>query len=152
LSIVRASADDAERLKELVPKDDYRGAFLKLTRNLAPTGKNFSRLEIRGPDHAAPVALAPENRKSISHALKPAASVLSALSIEETEVELTGVLRAVHLDKDWLELLVDENPLHIDGVSETIDDLIGPMVNRTVIVRARRKGSLYRFIDIESGD
>ena len=49
LAILRASSEDpAGALNEIVPNDEYRTTFLKLTRNLAPTGKLFGRMEITG--------------------------------------------------------------------------------------------------------
>jgi hypothetical protein len=60
LSILRAAAEDpAEELKTVVPKDDYRETFLKLTRNLAPGGKTFSEMEIRGSGERRPIVLYP---------------------------------------------------------------------------------------------
>ena len=42
LNILKASVkDDQEELTKIVPQADYRNVFLKLSRNLAPTGKNF---------------------------------------------------------------------------------------------------------------
>jgi len=63
---------------------------------------------------------------------------------------LKGVLRALNLDKDWLEVSVDGNSQPVTGVGEAVDDLIGPMVNREVNVRVKRgpRSSLV-FIDIE---
>src|SRR5262249_4033980 len=58
---------------------------------------------------------------------------------QDTIVELNGVLRALHLERDWLEVLVDGHAIHIDGLNETVDDVIGPMVNRPVIVQVKRK-------------
>jgi hypothetical protein len=96
------------------------------------------------------VSLGPENRKSINRVLRPPAEPSDK---SETVVELRGVLRALHLEKDWLELLVDGNSVHIDGLNETVDDVIGPMVNRPVIVQVKktRKGR-NRFVDIEIDD
>jgi hypothetical protein len=41
-------------------------------------------------------------------------------------------------------------PIHIDGLQDTVDDVIGPMVNRSVIVRAVGVSQTkLRFVDIE---
>ena len=67
-----------------------------------------------------------------------------------TEVNLRGILRAVNLDKDWIEVSVDGISHHVSGLAEALDDVIGPMVNRRVTVRARRESAqIYRFDDIE---
>ena len=76
-----------------------------------------------------------------------------AMNPESTEVALRGLLRAVHLEKDWLELYVNDVPVHISGVGETVDDVIGPMVNHSVVVQVLKdsKGT-YTFRDIELED
>jgi hypothetical protein len=76
------------------------------------------------------------------------------LDTSEEEVKYEGILRALHLDKDWLEVIVSGETIRIDGVSETVDDIIGPMVIRPVIVHAKRKkaGGRPRFLDIEAGE
>ena len=40
---------------------------------------------------------------------------------------LHGLLRAVHLDNDWLELAVDNERVRVIAVSEEVDDVIGPL-------------------------
>jgi len=48
IDIVKASTEDPEgALPEVVPDSDYRKTFLRMTRNLAPTGDDFGRLEVR---------------------------------------------------------------------------------------------------------
>ena len=67
--------------------------------------------------------------------------------------ELRGTLRAVDLDKDWLVVVVGGVPMHIDGLQDAVDDVIGPMVNRSVIVRAvHTSKNKYKFVDIELAD
>jgi hypothetical protein len=69
----------------------------------------------------------------------------------ETEAELTGVLRAVHLDEDWLEITVDGEHIRVFDVGETADDVVGPLVNRGVIVQTvTRGGGRILFRDIEA--
>lgn len=150
LKVLRASAaGDAAQLELIVPDQDYRSTFLKLARNLAPTGKTFGQLEISSALGGDAVELRPENRKAISseiNRLKPKRPVDPAM-VEET---LRGVLRAVNLDKDWIEVVSDVGTHHINGLAEALDDVIGPMVNRRVVVRVRRDTSLkYKFEDIE---
>jgi hypothetical protein len=47
---------------------------------------------------------------------------------------LHGGLRAFHLDQDWIEIVVDGTNVRIHGLSDTVDDVIGPMVNHLVEV------------------
>jgi hypothetical protein len=148
LSILSATGDETgEELKHIVPDEGYRQTFLKLTRNLAPTGKTFDHLEIRGPADHTTIRLSPEVRRSISEAIrKPKAS----LPLEGTEQTLRGVLRALHLDSDWLDVSVDGVSHHIIKVGEAIDDVIGPMVNHEVVVRVREvRPRIFHFVDIE---
>jgi hypothetical protein len=150
LGILRATvSSDPAQLESLVPDAGYRSTFLKLARNLAPTGKSFERLEIRSAIDANPVAMQSENRQVINATLRSLAKKPVAAE-GVTEVTLQGILRAVDLDKDWIEVSVDGKSHHINGVAEALDDVIGPMVNRRVIVRARRDAAQkYRFDDIE---
>lgn len=152
LSILRASSEDpADQLPELVGDEDYRSTFLKLARNLAPTGKNFSQVEVRGADDVQGISLGIENRKAINRVLRPKAP--RAETQDETPEELHGILRALNLERDWLEVLMDGEIVHIGGLNETVDDVIGPMVNRPVIVQAKRKGKGgWQFQDIELDD
>jgi hypothetical protein len=153
MTILEGAATDPENvLPNVVPDTEYRSTFLKLTRNLAPTGRSFSQLEIRSSQGASPVVLTQDSRKVMTRSIRQQAPVaVAGNQIEPTT--LRGVLRAVHLEKDWLELIVDDKLLHISGVGETVDDVIGPLVNHAVIVQAvpDAKGA-YAFRDIELDD
>ncbi len=64
---------------------------------------------------------------------------------------LYGTLRAVHLDADWVELVTAEGTIHLDGVKETIVDVIGPLVNGRVAIESMQTSTgKYRFVDIEA--
>jgi hypothetical protein len=152
LEIVSASSgEDATELERIVPDETYRSTFLKLARNLSPTGKTFERIELRVSGEVHPVALGVESRSNINHQLRKKAEL--TIKKEELPEELHGILRAVHLDKDWLEIIVNDAPIHIDGLQDAVDDVIGPMVNRAVIVRVIRvPQNKFKFIDIELAD
>ena len=146
-----ASAEDPTNLERLVPDENYRSTFLKLARNLAPTGKSFDRIEFRTSGEMRSVALSVESRGNINVQLRKEPSLPD--KVEEVTEELRGTLRAVHLDEDWLDVIADGKPIHIDGLQEAVDDVIGPMVNRSVIVRVVRKSNnKFKFIDIELAD
>ena len=149
LKILRASAEDPEEaLPQIVPDESYRATFLKLTRNLAPTGKTFGQLEVRASDEAHPITLMPTTRRAIGEAVRKTRQRLDVSNL--TEESLRGILRAVHLDEDWLEVTVEGLPVKIVEVGEAVDDVIGPMVNRPVILRTARDGRGRRlFRDIE---
>jgi len=63
--------------------------------------------------------------------------------------ELHGVLRALLLDKDWLELWIDGRLVRVNGLAEAVDDVIGPMVDRKLVVQNQRYGKHLKFCDIE---
>ena len=152
LEIVSASSgDDGAALKKLVPDEKYRSTFLKLARNLAPTGKNFERIELRASGEARPVALGVESKVSINHQLRKKPDVPA--TADEAPEELHGTLRAVHLDKDWLDVVVNGVSTHVVGLQDAVDDVIGPMVNRSVVVRViRASQKKLTFLDIELDD
>lgn len=149
LEIVSASSgDNAVELERLVPDENYRSTFLKLARNLSPTGKTFDRIEFRASGEAHPVALNAGSRGCINQQLRKKSTL--APSADEVHEELRGILRAVHLDKDWLYIVVDGVPTKVFGLQEAVDDVIGPMVNRSVIVQVIRSAQKkLRFVDIE---
>jgi hypothetical protein len=159
LQIVRAAVEDPEqRLKEIVPDNQYRETFLKLARNLAPTGKLYSRVSIRSPTSpdTKPIILQKESREGIHCALKK--QFPRKKDTEEAEpVQLRGVLRALHLDENWIEITMSvlEKPEHVKvrDAGDQVDDILGPMVNHDVIVDAVKtnKGE-YRLRDIQAAE
>lgn len=149
LQIVSASSGgNTAELEKLVPDEGYRDTFLKLTRNLAPTGKNFDRIELRASGETRPVAIGFEARTFINQQLRKKPGL--PMSTDDVSDELQGTLRAVHLDEDWLEIVVGGVPIHVEGLQDAVDDLIGPMVNRLVRVRVvRTPQQKLTFVDIE---
>jgi hypothetical protein len=155
LQIVRASVDDPQgELVNLVPNQEYRDVFLKLTRNLAPTGKVFGQLEIQSPTLVGqrPVVLMPASREVINKALRKPESEEIQKQGEEL-IKLRGILRGLQLDNDWIEIHETAGEQRLIRISETgdvIDDVIGPMVNRPVIVDVVKKSSTrYAYRDIQ---
>ena len=153
LEIVRASSsDDTAALATLVPDETYRSTFLKLARNLAPTGKTFERIDFRSPGEMRPVALVVESRANINQQLR-GQRVAATEAQDEVREELRGILRNLSLDRDWLDVLVEGVTIHVEGLQDAVDDVIGPMVNRSVVVRAVRiSPKKLRFVDIELAD
>jgi hypothetical protein len=145
LDIVQASASGSEEHLEAVVRDeDYRTAFVKLTRNLAPTGRNVERVRIYSYDNPKEVNLSQDARHY--------AAAYIAASIppdgESTRDKVKGVLRALDLDRNWIELEVDGRHQRINGLKNALDDVIGPMVNKAVLVEVNRRGKRLDFIDI----
>lgn len=49
--------------------------------------------------------------------------------------------------------MVNGSPMHIDGLQDAVDDVIGPMVNRSVVVSVIRiSKNKFKFVDIELAD
>lgn len=156
LDIVKATAQEpAADLAEIVPNKEYRGAFLKLARNLAPTGKTFDQIDIREASSPAsrPISIGPAARTELNAAIRrerPADLVEN----DTPPTSISGVLRAVHLDQDWLEVTtggIPELHVRIYDVGELLDDVLGPLVNRLVsVIAARKPNGRLSFRDIES--
>jgi hypothetical protein len=100
------------------------------------------------------VSFAPSTRKALTDSIKKTRQTEIDSSTNEP-IKLTGILRAVHLDEDWLEVTVmnegREDHIKITKAGEAIDDVVGPMINRPVTVEvAVSPGGKYRFLDIEA--
>jgi hypothetical protein len=154
MQVIRAIIQESpDILKEVVVSSDYRSGFLKMSRNLAPRGKIFDRLEIRSTidPYSPPVVLVPESRNDLNRILQDERSIENVGIQEE---KLLGTLRALHLDRDWIELKPDgDKPLiRIHQTGDVIDDIVGPMVNQRVIVSVAVQSNgryLYRDIELE---
>ncbi len=157
MDIVRASTDDPKGvLPEIVPDIQYRDAFMRLTRNLAPAGKLFSKMEIKSSSvpEMRPIELNQASREIISEAVKKHRVKEKKEQAEEV-IQLRGTLRGLQLDHDWLEINEHGEPprsIRIYEASEAIDDVVGPMVNHNVIVDVARKRTRFVYRDIQMED
>lgn len=147
-----------EGLPELVSDDAYQASFLKLARELspgqpstrghAPLSSRFSHLEVRSRVSNHDVTLTKETRFSITEAIRR--RTRAALLDSEREEELRGVLRAIHLESDWIRIAVGGELKEVRGVGEEVDDYIGQMLNREVVAAVSYgRGALPRLLDIE---
>lgn len=151
LGIIRAGAtDDADRLDDLVPEMDYRAAFLKLSRNLTPSGKLFDVMEIRASGEDQSVLLNRETRVLLNKRIKEISDG-DGVSGKSPEI-LSGVLRALHLDKNWIEISNESGNTKIYETGDALEDVVGPMVNHDVRVTVVKKGRKYMFMDIEADE
>ena len=152
LDILKASIESPDAaLVDVVQEADYRDTFLKLTRSLAPTGKGYHQLDIRFAAEDRTITLDQSTRDAVTAAIRAQRfSLHSKTDSESTMEQIQGVLRAVHLDRDWIEVVVGTESIKIGEVSEAVDDVIGPMVNRPVIAHVvQDSGGRYHFRDIE---
>jgi hypothetical protein len=155
LSVLKSSVEDPEgEFRTIVDDAEYQETFLKLARNLAPTGEKFGQIEFRDPTRLLPdpVALLPEARKHLNEAIRARRPKREE---PETRIErVRGVLRAVHLDEDWLEVATvgpELAHIRVTEVGDVVDDVIGPMINQVVVVEAQidaRGRYLYRDIEL----
>jgi hypothetical protein len=153
LTILRAAVEDPDTaLPQVVPDSEYRGTFLRLARSLAPTGKRFSALEVRAGGERHTITLASNTRATLNQAFRRQFPKAPSERGQE-ETTLRGILRALHLDQDWLEITVDGSPIRISDAGEAVDDVVGPMVNRPVIVDVVRDARGQFFLrDIQTED
>ena len=73
MHIVRtATQEERENLEQIIPDPAYRSGFVKMSRDLAPTGKTFNKLEITSNTDvdAPPVILLPESREILNNILR----------------------------------------------------------------------------------
>lgn len=164
LDIIKAGSQDikGERLSEIVTDKEYQNIFLKLTQSLAPAekDKSFSRLEIKAPlsetdDFSrSSVILLPESREITTQILKKnKQESYSEISSDMNKLQIKGILRGLQLDSDWLEVTTEERgQVRIAGAGDVVDDVIGPMVNRVVIVDVVETGDKYYYRDIQAED
>lgn len=132
---------------EAVPTPEYRETFLKLARNLAPTGKVFDTLKVKAADDSNAVVLDPEVRQEIGERIRALRDEKPHPSRHNTSYE--GTLCALHWDDDWLEVVAKGKRMRVHGVDEQVEDVIGPMVNKMVTVYVETDGAKHRFLDIE---
>ncbi len=137
---------DLQQLEEFVPQADYRKALLQLTRNVAPRGrrvkevgiyrKRRERLDTVYLTEALPTRIRAAIPKELEHP-------------GDEMIERRGVLRALHLDKKWLELSLPKGEHErCFTLPDMLDDVVGPMVNQEVVVRGpkRRRGRAERLL------
>lgn len=142
---------DSEGLKVLIPDGEYRVGLLKLYRNIVPEGKAVGELELirRQQQGLEAVTIDPATRKKVNR------HIPRLEGGDGRAGSIVGVLRALHLDKHWLELHPDEGKdlVQCDTVPGMLDDVVGPMVNRRVVAHGhwRKKGGGEKFLigDVE---
>lgn len=100
------------------------------------------------------VTLAAETRQELNATLRKMRPQALDASRDQPVV-FQGVLRALDLDRDWLEVTVSDvlpgmgDHVRISQASDALDDVVGPMVNKRVTVTAVRDAGKYLYRDIE---
>lgn len=120
-------------IEDFVPNPKYRKALLELTKSVAPAGRRINEIGLSRKigKRIQSVYLTPSLPAKVKE------SIIDEPKLkEEPKQELRGVLRALHLDKNWLELaLADGRHEKCDTVPDMLDDVVGPMVNHEVLIR-----------------
>lgn len=151
LQIVDAGVTSPEgEFLELVRRE-YRRGFLTLARDLSPSGAYHELVELHQTQSGRRVPLSTSSRRSLTESIRRL-DFASGGALDEP-VTMEGTLRGVDLNNDWLRLDTDEGMRMVSKVGETVDDIIGPMVNRPVIVTAYEQANgSHLFVDIEPAE
>ena len=151
LNLVRAvsptTVTPVKSIQDLVPNPEYRQAMLKLVRNVVPDGQRVREIEFVATREGRPetALLHAGARMRIQDSLR-------AEQRSDQPDQAQGILRAVHLDRKWLEVVQQSGqPLRCRIAGEVLGDVVGPMLNRPVVVRGKwaRQGTKFRLQDIE---
>jgi hypothetical protein len=149
LQIVDASiSDNAAQLDALVPETDYQMAFRRLAQSLSPKGNAYREVSIRSASSSARVLLDDGATARIKAVLKAKAPSPSTDGDSE-RMQIKGTLRALHLDEDWLQVVSGAQSYKVEGLQDSIDDVIGPMVNRNVVVATMKTKTKLKLVEIE---
>lgn len=134
-------------IDQQVTDDDYRTAFLRLIRNIAPSGRDLAEITVAPLDNKRTARLVPEVRRAVGHDLK------SKRSTNKNEVSRRGVLRGLDLDRHHLVLREggQEQSFQI-AEDAALDDLVGPLVNHRVEVVVERLGRWHYVTDVLEAD
>jgi hypothetical protein len=142
--------EDATAVEDLATDARYRGAGLRLIRNVVPIESGaYTRLDLSrsAPSGVTRVSLGAGARSAVGRLLSPDEA---RAGVAPTATVVTGILRGLHLDKRWIEVRTDERVEHLTVDPERVlDEVIGPMVNRRVVARGYRRGRSVRFVDVE---
>ena len=139
VDFLRAAADPTDdKLARFVPDKDYRSALLQLTRNLVPReAEPVREVEVtRLSDGQVETALLHQFSGLAVKAAIERDRPANPSAIEPARV--AGVLRALHLDKNWLEIAGDAGVVQkCETREDVLDDVVGPMVNKRVVATGR---------------
>ena len=150
ISVLRSAlSNDSSSLKQIVKDSQYRNVLLKLVRNIVPGSTNVREVEITASSDSAQsegILLGNEAGRRIADKLKADQPVV----LGARPVRIEGTLRAVHLDRNWLEI-AQANGRHtrFRTKPDEVDELIGPMVNRHVIATGNLTKGDPMLLDIE---
>lgn len=127
----------SEDLKPLIPDPLYRKDLLELARDLSPIGHGVDRVEIRGTTSPQPVALTTDSRDWFASMIR--ATDQEIADTEPIPVQLHGSLRALNLERHWIQIFAGNQQFRITEVADELDDEIASLTNQEVVVAALRQ-------------
>ena len=66
-------------------------------------------------------------------------------------VKVTGTLRAINLEEGVIQVRTsDTETIRVSGLKGEAEDVIGPLLNRSVVVDTMKQGSSYSYVDIDA--
>lgn len=147
LDVVRsASKDDYESLSETIPDEAYRCALTKLVRNVIPDGEQVGEVEFRRASDLkeCSVLLTDRHRPVIRQMIKTMQQATSPQQTDTPAVQphiYSGILRAVDLDNNKLRLDLPgiDKVFEFRKGDEILDDMIGPLLNKRVVITGSLK-------------
>ena len=141
-------SDNLEQFESEVEDERYQGIFLRMVRNLAPTGQDISEIEVSRKQEFDRVSLKSSSRSPLNKRIH------ATRSIRTRETQYEGVLRALDLDREWVILVKDGKDVRLStDPSKVFDDVVGPMVNcRVRVLGHLRKGRFYATDIVEVED
>ena len=133
-------------VNRIITNDQYRKTMLKLLRNITPDGKQMREVEFVGLGslNRSAVLITNDTRYSIRRSLgeEPADTAASE--------NVIGVLRALDLDRRFVDLTVNDSKKRLYANEVLLDDVVGPMVNQRVrLIGIHRQRTHDLFDDIE---
>lgn len=143
---------DPQGVRAFVSDEAYRGTLMRLVRVLVPDGKELSEVQIRKPEEPREKAVrfVAEHRPQVNELIRTCSR--SGIAQRQARSErLIGVLRAVDLDKAMLRLVRGDDECKIE-IPPALDDIVGPLLNKKVLVQAhmpRRRTQTWIGEDIE---
>lgn len=137
-------ATTPENTDERIRIPEYREVLLKLIRNLVPTGRDLDEVSVSNLRTGATTVLRPPVRTPIQQQIR--ALRMHQPVIRETERH--GILRALDLDQGWLRLVEAGAERTCKLGAGQFDDVLGPLVNRSVVVVGQWSGNSFVASDV----
>ena len=151
--ILEVASEHPESITDRVHDAAYADWFTKAVRNIAPSGKGLTEVQVSRSDTHASATLGHDSRVRLDRHIRNARRTGRTTPVASEEVESQGTLRALHLNEGWLLIVDQEGQQKRFEIGQAIwDDVVGPLVNHRVRVIARKKGSHTEAVDIVEAD